>query len=268
LEALEHSFQERTTALYRETAARRRLEHAAHQSEHFALLGRLAAGVSHELRNPLAAVFLQVEMLEEELRQPLPEGAGEIVHMFTELKTQWVRVDDLLQDYLTLVRVGAIERTVQDLGTTVQAWSVEFEALARARGVRLRTEGLKTLGLAAFHARMLRRAVLNLVQNALDAMPPGGRLTPAGHSTATHVQLQVQDTGSGIPVEQLPQIAEPLYTTKPGGTGLGLYIVQEIVAAHQGQMTIASVVGEGTTCTLMLPRAATEAPVQQKPGES
>ena len=105
----------------------------------------------------------------------------------------------------------------------------------------------------AFHESMLRRALLNLMQNALDAMPGGGTLIVAGRSTTTYVQLQVQDTGSGIPAHQLAQIFEPLYTTKPGGTGLGLYIVQQIAATHGGQVTVASVEGQGTTFTLTLP---------------
>jgi signal transduction histidine kinase len=85
-------------------------------------------------------------------------------------------------------------------------------------------------------------------------MPGGGALLVAGDSTATHVQLQVQDTGNGISAHQLTKIFEPLYTTKPGGTGLGLYIVQQIVAAHGGQVTVQSVEGQGTTFTLTLPR--------------
>jgi signal transduction histidine kinase len=104
-----------------------------------------------------------------------------------------------------------------------------------------------------FHANTLRRVVLNLVHNALDAMPQGGTLTLAGQGTATQVQLYVRDTGNGIPAAQLPHIFEPLYTTKPEGTGLGLYIVQEIVRAHAGEITVQSVEGHGTTFLLTLP---------------
>jgi len=100
--------------------------------------------------------------------------------------------------------------------------------------------------------------VLNLVQNSLDAMAKGGMVSIIGQSTATQVQLQVRDTGSGIAAERLERIFEPLYTTKPGGTGLGLYIVSEIVAAHGGQITVASVEGQGTTFTITLPRASAE----------
>ena len=119
----------------------------------------------------------------------------------------------------------------------------------------LRAEGLAALGVAACHANTLRRAVLNLVQNGLEAMAPGGTLTLRGRGTADAVAIQVQDTGGGIPADQMEQIFEPLHTTKPGGTGLGLYIVQEIVQAHGGQVTVASVEGQGTTFTLTLPRA-------------
>jgi len=114
---------------------------------------------------------------------------------------------------------------------------------------------MEHLDTVPFHASTLRRAILNLVQNALDAMPQGGTLTLRGEGTATEVQLQVRDTGSGIPAEQLPHIFEPLYTTKPEGTGLGLYLMQEIVAAHGGKVMVESVVGQGTTFTFTLPRA-------------
>jgi two-component system sensor histidine kinase HydH len=112
----------------------------------------------------------------------------------------------------------------------------------------------------AFHANTLRRAVSNLMQNALEAMEQGGTLTLVGQGTAREVRLEVRDTGDGIPTGRLGQIFEPLYTTKPEGTGLGLYIVQEIIGAHGGQLTVQSTEGQGTTFTITLPRHAAEAP--------
>jgi two-component system sensor histidine kinase AtoS len=105
----------------------------------------------------------------------------------------------------------------------------------------------------ALHANTFRRVLLNLVQNALDAMPQGGTLTLRGWQTASHVHLDICDTGAGIPAEQLAQIFEPLYTTKPAGTGLGLYMAREIVAAHDGEIRVTSQVGSGTTFTITLP---------------
>ena len=157
-----------------------------------------------------------------------------------------------MQDYLTLVRTSQIERTPQNLGAALQTWAAEWQQLATSQGVLLRLEELEDLGLVALHASTLRRAMLNLVQNALDAMPHGGTLTLTGQRTATHIQLRIQDTGRGIPTEQLAKIFEPLYTTKPGGSGLGLYIVQEIVAAHGGTLAVESAPGCGTTFTMTL----------------
>ena len=172
------------------------------------------------------------------------------------------RLDELVQDYLSLVRVSNIELQPQDLGLCVQAWGAEMQAQAAAQGVTLQLQGLERLGQVLFHASTLRRAVLNLVQNALDAIAQGGRVSITGQGTATQVQLQVRDTGSGIAAERLERIFEPLYTTKPGGKGLGLYIVQEIVAAHGGQITVASMEGQGTTFTITLPRALAKASLQ------
>jgi signal transduction histidine kinase len=243
----------KTAALQREIAERQRLEREALRAQHFLLLGRLAVSVSHEIRNPLSAITLHVELLQEELRQPSPNCAEVMAQSFTEITTQLERLHDLVQDYLSLARVPTIERTPQDLGATVETWAHEWQPLAAAQGVTLQLEGLTTLGQAVFHANTLRRVVLNLVHNALDAMPQGGTLTLAGQGTATQVQLYVRDTGNGIPAAQLPHIFEPLYTTKPEGTGLGLYIVQEIVRAHAGEITVQSVEGHGTTFLLTLP---------------
>jgi len=227
-----------------------------HRTQLRAVLGRLAAGVSHELRNPMAALALQIDFLAEELHDRAPESAAIVAELLPAIQAQIARMDDLLQDYLSLVQVATIERTPQHLGDLLQAWAGEWQQLALSQGVMLRLDGVENLGTLALHPSTFRRALLNLVQNALDAMPQGGILTVRGQRTATHVQLQVQDTGSGIPPAQRAAIFEPLYTTKPGGTGLGLYIVQEIAAAHGGQVTVESVVGQGTTFTVTLPLEA------------
>jgi signal transduction histidine kinase len=252
LARLNGELEHRMAELQRETAERQRLEREAQRTQHFALLGRLAAGLSHEIRNPLAAVFLHMDVLAEELQQPTPESAAQMTEALAEMRTQLTRLEDLVQDYLTLVRTSQIERTPQDLGAALPAWGAEWQQVARSQSVLLQLEGLEDLGTVAVHANTLRRALLNLVQNAVDAMPQGGTLTLAGRRTGAQIELQVCDTGCGIPPEQLATMFESLYTTKPGGTGLGLYIVQEIVTAHGGQLTVESVVGQGATFTLTL----------------
>jgi PAS domain S-box-containing protein len=239
---------------------RQRLQREAQRATHFAVLGRLAASLSHDIRNPLGAAVMHVDLVEEELRAPAPDSPAQIAESLAEIKTQLARLDDLVQDYLSLARVANITRTPQDLGAVVQTWATEWQALAAVRRITVHLDGLETLGQVAFHANTLHRAVDNLMQNALEAMAPGGTLTLGGQGTASQVQLQIRDTGSGIPAARLQLVFEPLYTTKPEGTGLGLYIVQEIVAAHGGQITVQSTKEQGTTFTFTLPRAAAAAP--------
>ena len=109
---LERRVVERTAALHREMAERQRLEREAQRAAHFALLGRLAAGVSHEIRNPLGAVFLNVDLLAEELQQPTPGNPADLAEILTDIKTNLARLDDLVQDYLSLVRVANLQMDI------------------------------------------------------------------------------------------------------------------------------------------------------------
>ena len=184
-----------------------------------------------------------------------PRPASRSPEALTEIKTHLARLDDLVQDYLSLVRVGAIQLVPTDMGMFVTQFAQDMTPALAAHGITLQLVGLAELGEVALHPNTFRRALLNLVQNAIDAMPQGGTLTLQGRQQEATVQLDVRDTGSGIPPEHLAQIFEPLHTTKPGGTGLGLYIVQEVVAAHRGQVAVQSTVGVGTTFTITLPMA-------------
>jgi signal transduction histidine kinase len=191
--------------------------------------------------------------LEEELHQPSTASATTIAQALAEIKTQLARLDDLVQDYLSLVRVAAIQQAPVDLDRLVTQFVQEMLPALAAHGITLQLEALDQLGVVALHAYTFQRVLLNLMQNAMDAMPHGGTLTLRGRRQEATVHLDVGDTGVGIPPEQTTQIFEPLHTTKPGGTGLGLYIVQEVVAAHGGQVAVQSVVGQGSTFTITLP---------------
>jgi signal transduction histidine kinase len=266
-DGLEQRVQERTialtvanNALHREIEVRQRLEvehrhleDQARRAEHFALLGRLAAGVSHEIRNPLGVVFLQVDILTEDLQQlPLVHQA-DMASTLAEIKTHLARLDDIVQDYLSLVRVHSIQRQPAEVGAVVEAFAQEISAMLTARDITLQQQGLTQLGTVDLHQNTFRRALLNLVHNAMDAMPQGGTLSLCGRRHAAQVQLEIRDTGPGIPAEHLSHIFEPLFTTKPGGTGLGLYIVHEIITAHDGTVVVKSTPGHGTIFTLTLP---------------
>jgi len=248
--------QEQQPVLYwllRDLTERKRVEETLRRTESLALLGKLAAGVSHEIRNPLGAIVLHMDLLEEELQDLLPEWPAQIAEPLADVRTQLTRLGDLVQDYLSLARLASLQREPADIGTFVDDVLKEVAPQVAKCGITLRREGPTSLGQVALHANTFRRVLLNLVQNALDAMPQGGTLTLRGWRTASHVHLDICDTGAGIPAEQLAQIFEPLYTTKPAGTGLGLYMAREIVAAHDGEIRVTSQVSSGTTFTVTLP---------------
>ena len=268
-DTLEEHVQERTAALsatnaalMREIAERehaeaemRRLEQQAQQAEHLALLGRLAAGVSHEIRNPLSAVGLHVELLEEELQVLVGDEQPELKESLSEIKTQLARLEDVVQNYLALARMSNIQRQPAALDAFVNDFCDEISDDLTRHGIALVREGLEHLGQVLLHSNTFRRVLLNLVQNAIEAMPEGGTLTLRGQLAEAEVALHIQDTGVGIAAEQLSSIFEPLHTTKPNGTGLGLYIVQEILTAHQARLDVASEMGQGSTFTIRLPAA-------------
>lgn len=239
--------------LVNDLSEQRKTEQALRSAEHFASLGRLAAGLAHEIRNPLSAIFLSVDILSEEFQQPSPDSQVQMEDALTEIRLHLSRVENLVQEYLSLARLAVLQREPEDLSTFVEAFGREVEQQLTAHGIVLHLEGLASLGHVSLHRDAFRRVLLNLIQNARDAMPRGGVLSMRGWQAASHVYLEVRDTGMGIPDHQVPFVFEPLHTTKPGGTGLGLYLVQEIVRAHEGHIELKTQKGHGTAFTIALP---------------
>ena len=226
--------------------------------EHLVMLGRLASTLSHEIRNPLGALFVLVDVLEEELQQPMADHSAQVPQLLVEMKTMLSRMDDLVQDYLSLARLAELHLEPVELGAVVETYAQEMHKQCACHGITLRLEGLASLGQVHLHQNAFRRVLTNLMQNAIEAMPQGGKLTLCGRQTGSWAYLEVQDTGEGIPADQLSQLFVPFHTTKSDGTGLGLYVVREIFAAHGGVVTVTSTPGAGTTCRVMLPLVALE----------
>jgi PAS domain S-box-containing protein len=223
------------------------------QSERLSILGRLAGALSHEIRNPLAAIFLHADILEDEMQQPSSGDRVQLLRSLVAIKEEVSRLHDLVQQYLSLARLPELRREPVDLGAYLKSFCQEMQERLEARGIALRLEGLGRAGWVALHQNSFRRVLLNLFNNALEAMPQGGILTLYAQCTADRIRLAVSDTGHGIPPEQVPLLFSPFHSTKPDGTGLGLYLAREIIAAHQGEITVTSAPDVGTTFTVLLP---------------
>jgi len=236
---------------------RRRLEQVLFDSEKLAATGRLAASIAHEINNPLEAVqnalyLLQKEFGEDSSKRPYLDIAAR--------ETQ--RMSRILRQMLGFYRQQeAMGET--DLNALVEEAGGLVAKRLRERGVQIARQLDPALPRIRASADQLKQVVLNLLLNAADSMPKGGTITvatQAGAGAETElfgrdaVQIQVRDTGEGIPDDLLAQIFEPFFSTKPGkGTGLGLWVSQGIVQSHGGTMRVRSRVGRGTTFMITLP---------------
>jgi len=236
---------------------RRRLEQVLFDSEKLAATGRLAASIAHEINNPLEAVQNALYLLQKELG----EDAGKRPYLdIAARETQ--RMSRILRQMLGFYRQQET-MAVTDLNALVEEAGGLVAKRLRERGVQIANQLDQGLPRIRASADQLKQVLLNLLLNAADSMPKGGTITvttQAGAGAETEVfgrdavQIQVRDTGEGIPDELIAQIFEPFFSTKPGkGTGLGLWVSQGIVQSHGGTMRVRSRVGRGTTFMITLP---------------
>jgi signal transduction histidine kinase len=221
------------------------------RSERLAAVGTMAAGLAHEVRNPLNSASLQLTLLERRLARG--EGAAEVLPIAAIIKSEIDRLDRLVRDFLAFSQPRPLDVKDVDVGTLVAGIAGLIAPVAEAGGVELATEVAPALPPIAGDAERLRQVLLNLTRNAIEAMHgPGGHLTLRAHGDGEMVELDVEDDGPGFS-EELP-VFDAFFTTKEQGTGLGLSLVHRIVADHGGTIRVAS--RPGRTCfTLRLPAA-------------
>jgi signal transduction histidine kinase len=225
--------------------------------EKMAALGTFASGLAHEVRNPLNSISLQLARLERKTRGLVPELVGEIEALVRIIREEIERLDDLVGDFLLFARPARPDYRPTSLEAIVEEVVRLLGPEAREAGVHLerRTVGEPLPPLSLDHGRM-KQVVLNLLRNAIEAMPNGGTAWVECGLVEGRARLAVRDTGPGLP--DGVDIFQLFVTTKARGTGLGLSIAQQIVLEHGGELGAESRPGEGAlfTVTLPLPAAA------------
>ncbi len=232
----------------RDISERMDMEARLRRTETMAAMGRLVAGVAHEVRNPLFAITSVLDAFEEDLGgQPGFQEYG------LRLRREVSRMTRLMQDLLDYARPAPVELKRDDLRPVLEATLQACAPRAEARGVALRLEadGLPPLDL---DPPRLQQVFLNLVQNAIDFSQEDGLVVLTARTTASHVICEVLDDGPGLRPEDLAHAFEPFYTRRRGGTGLGLAIVQRLVEAHGGQVEAGNRPEGGAALTVSLPR--------------
>lgn len=227
----------------------RKLEKDLHQSEKLASMGRVVAGIAHEIRNPLGIIQSSAELL---LKKAQKEGSSRVAIiqiMFDEIK----RLSQTVNDFLDYARPKTPRMADVSLSTMLDQAKTFLEHKATEANVEFKTdypEGLMVKG----DKDLLYRAIYNIMVNAMQAMESGGTLAISGSISPHSVQLVFTDDGPGFTEETLEQLTDPFFTTKDHGTGLGLAIVSNILASHNATLTFENAHPKGAIVTLTFPR--------------
>jgi PAS domain S-box-containing protein len=240
--------------LLRDVTEINRLELQLRRADKLAALGTLAAGVAHEVKNPLHALSLNLHLLSQELAAP-ERSDDEIAGYADILRAEIQRIHRIVENFLRFARPPVPETKPIDLNGTIERVLslVAFEAVAR--GVVIQTQLDPTLDAIPADDAQLSQVFLNVAINALQAMQPGGTLAVRTRLDGPFVGAVFKDTGEGIRPEHLPQLFDPYFTTRPTGVGLGLAIAHRIVEGHHGTIDVESELGVGTAVTIHLPCA-------------
>jgi signal transduction histidine kinase len=230
-------------------------EHELVRQARLAAVGRMAAIITHEIRNPLSSIGLNAELLEDELKEG---GKGDAGALAQKISKEVDRLTAITEEYLRFARLPRpkLERSeVNEIVTDLVQFQKEELGLA---GVQVSARLADGLPPVSADEGQLRQALLNLVKNAADAMSVqgGGTLeVETRQSSDGAVEVAIADSGPGIPEDHLPRIFEPFFSTKEQGTGLGLALTQQIVVEHGGRLEVDSRPGRGTTFVVRLPAA-------------
>lgn len=213
-------------------------------------LGRLTSGVAHEVKNPLNAMMIHLEILKEKLEVPSEDVQQSLEVIGSEIR----RLDRVVQGFLRFIRPEELRLKLLDLNALLKDLVALVETEWQKEGIQFTFHFDATLPLMAVDEELLRQAFLNILLNACQAMPTGGTVyISTEREEWEFVKVSIADTGVGIPPEDIGKIFQLYYTTKSGGSGIGLSLVYRIVQMHDGSIEVLSEMGQGTTMVIRLP---------------
>ncbi len=224
------------------------------ESERIAALQLLAAGVAHEIGNPLNSLTIHLQLLERRLRK-LPEtDRAQFTHPLSVAQEEIKRLDSIVTQFLRAIRPAPLQRSPHDLNSLVRDAADFLAPELKSRNILLELDLAPGLPVLAVDQDQLKQAFYNIIKNASEAMKQGGLLKIRTGADAEWVAVTFADTGGGMTQEAMARVFEPYFTTKKGGSGLGLMITQRIIRAHGGEVVLESDPGKGLRLTLRLPR--------------
>jgi signal transduction histidine kinase len=221
--------------------------------ESLASLTTLAAGVAHEIKNPLGSLSIHIQLIQKTLVSGGSAYNKAIDKYLSVVNEEIARLNQIVVDFLFAVRPMNMELRYGDINALISEVAEFVSYELKAAGIDCVLDLREDLPCVNFDERFMKQALLNLIKNAIAAMDGGGRFSIKTAVLDETVLITVSDNGAGISEENLPKIFEPYFTTRETGSGLGLTLVFKIIREHQGEITVKSRQGEGTAFTITLP---------------
>jgi two-component system, NtrC family, sensor histidine kinase HydH len=219
----------------------------------YAEIAQLAGGLAHEIRNPLSTMGLNLDLVAEEFPDPETARERRIVQKIDRIRREAHRLQGILEDFLRFARVQELPTRPTDLNAVVDDMKDFCEPQCAAEGVVIRSHYDASLPTVALDADLFKQALLNLILNAQKAMPDGGDLILRTRREGAYAALDVVDTGVGMDEDVQAKVFNAFFSTRPGGSGLGLPTTRKIVEAHGGTIAVRSEPGKGSQFTIRLP---------------
>ena len=218
------------------------------RAEHLATLGEMAAGLAHEIRNPLAGIAGVIEIIGRDLPSTSPARA-----VVKDVRLEIAQIDRILTDLLETARPHPPHMSRSNLNTTVEHTVMLVRQQVLSRPIKIEIERAPDLPEVEHDSDQIHQVLLNLLLNAVQAIDGAGTVRVVTGTREGYASVVVSDSGRGIPAQNLPNIFRPFFTTKGNGTGLGLSLARRIVEEHHGRIEVSSVVGKGSRFEVLLP---------------
>jgi signal transduction histidine kinase len=216
-------------------------------------IAQLAGGLAHEIRNPLSTMRLNLSLVEEQLAGDENPRDRRLLEKIRRVARESQRLETLVEDFLRLVRAHQPRPALANLNSVVDDLVDFCEPQAAAQNVLIRTRFDRDIPAIPLDVDLFKQALFNLIFNALSAMPDGGELIIETRREDGRAALDVTDTGVGVPFDLQRKVFEPFFSTRPGGSGLGLPLARRVVEAHGGSIRLQSEPGKGSRFLITLP---------------
>lgn len=223
------------------------MEEQLRKSDTLNVIGELAAGIAHEIRNPMTALKGFIQLLEGSVKE-------DHTMYFNVITTELSRIDSIINEFLILAKPQAVKFVEKDISQIMKETVDLLTAQAVLHNVQFRTYYEQNLPKVFCETNQMKKVFINIIKNAIEVMPKGGYITVSIQRGSDHkVHISIRDEGTGIPAHKIKKLGEPFYTTKERGTGLGLMVTYKIIEEHKGTIEVESKLGKGTVFHIYLP---------------